>query len=423
MTQLEPLMAARADSRVGQVSERVAALRALAQSPRLETERRIAALCDASSLLLDAHSDLGGALRRDLRTSTRLHESNIAWGLDTTLRTVTPDVLRALVHACRSSTRCHAVPHELVAVVLAGNVFSSALRALWLPLLAGANVIAKPASADDALAWALKHALDRVDAELGERLQLVNFSRDDDAATQALLAHADAVSAYGDDSSLRALAARCGADCHFIAHGHGLSAAYISRTQLSDRRRARDSADRLALDIAAYDQRGCLSPQVAFVESGAAITPQAFAKLLADESLPLLAELLPPGRPDATDRAASLQWRAVAAARGDLYATATHAVSYEAHQAPRPSPGDRQISIYACANESTLSDTLGRFATHLKCIGIAGPKATHRQVAKAVSKLAAISICPLGQMQTPAFDNNTDGNPPLTNLYKHQEAD
>jgi hypothetical protein len=108
----------------------------------------------------------------------------IDWGLCTSLNTLQPDVLRALLHAQHSSTRCLAVPHKLVAVVLAGNLFSSAVRALFLPLLAGANVIAKAASADDVLPRALKRALDNADAEVGQRLQVVSFGRDDDAASK-----------------------------------------------------------------------------------------------------------------------------------------------------------------------------------------------------------------------------------------------
>jgi acyl-CoA reductase-like NAD-dependent aldehyde dehydrogenase len=399
------------------VLDRAERLRRLGSGAAHDSERVIAALCAAAKQLLDADNALGRALRRDLPKTTGLHPTMIDWGLCTSLNTLQPNVLRALLHAQHSSTRCLAVPHKLVAVVLAGNLFSSAVRALFLPLLAGANVIAKAASADDVLPRALKRALDNADAEVGQRLQVVSFGRDDDAATQALLAQANAVSAYGDDATLQMLARGARPESHFIAHGHGMSAAYISRAQLTDATRARDAADRLALDIAAYDQRGCLSPQVAFVERGGAVDPRAFAELLARASLPLLAELLPPGKPDTAARAAQLQWEAVAAARGELYRGASHAVSFERCLAARPSPGGRLISVYACEGVGALRAALAGFGAHLKCVGVAGPAATRAQVAESLRGLAAATVCRLGDMQTPPFDAYADGQPPLEGLF------
>jgi hypothetical protein len=421
MPTLEPPMAAGNVSRAALVLDRAERLRALPVGRAHETERVIAALCAAGRMLLDDRSLLGAALRRDLVKSTGLHASMIDWGLCTSLNTLQPDVLRALVHAQHSSTRCLAVPHRLVAVVLAGNLFSSALRALLLPLLAGANVLAKAASEDGVLPRALKRALDSTDRELGERLQIVSFGRDDADATHALLANADAVSAYGDDATLRALAQAARPGCSFIAHGHGISAAYIDRSQLMAAASARDAADRLALDVAAYDQRGCLSPQFAFVESGGAIEPRAFAELLARVSLPLLAELLPAGAADPSAQAAQLQWQAVAAARGELYKAPSHAVSFEQQLPPRASPGGRLISVYACASVRALPAQLARFGAHLKCVGVAGSAETRGQVAESLREIAPVSVCRLGDMQTPSFDAYADGQPPFAGLFTFRE--
>jgi hypothetical protein len=347
-----------------------------------------------------------------LLETTRLDPRMIDWGLTTTLKTLDPNVLRALSHTRFSSSRCLPSAHRLVAVVLSGNLFSSALRALYLPLLAGANVIAKASSHDDALPRALKRALDRIDPAIGERLEIVNFHRDDHDATRALLAHADAVSVYGDDDTLRAIAEQCRPETRFIAHGHGLAAAHVGRDALTTLARARDAADRLALDIAAYDQRGCLSPHVVLVEPGAAIDPAMFAALLARESLPLMAALLPIGEADAHERAAQLQWQAVAAARGELFADTTHSVSFEGEQTIRPSPGGRLIGVYSCAS---LAHALEPFRRHLKCVGTSDrrlpPSAAGRDVA----------ICRLGAMQTPSFDDFADGRPPLDGLFGVEE--
>jgi len=215
------------------VSDRVRRLRTLARRSNDDTDRVVSALCTAAARLSNDRSSLASALRRDLVESTRLSPAMVEWGLTTTLNTVQPALLRELALVTRATTHCQPIAHRLVAVVLAGNLFSAAVRALFLPLLAGANVIAKAAHHDAALPSALKRALDEVDHEIGERLEIVQFGREDGAATTALLAHADAVSAYGDDSTLRTLSGQMRSSTRLIAHGHGVSAVYIAREQLS----------------------------------------------------------------------------------------------------------------------------------------------------------------------------------------------
>jgi|GEM_PF-1121393 len=200
-----------------------------------------------------------------------------------------------------------------------------------------------------------------------------------------------------------------------IAHGHGLSAAYVARSALSSEEQAARTAERVALDISAYDQHGCLSPHFVLVEPGGAVDPQAFAQLLAASALPALAHLLPAAEPTLQEQAERMQWQATAAVRGELYAHPTHAVSFEA--APlRPSPGGRQISIYACGDYAELEALLAPFAEHLKCVGVAGSKAERAQLTEYVQRFCSAQICRSGEMQSPPFDTWADGAPPLAGL-------
>jgi acyl-CoA reductase-like NAD-dependent aldehyde dehydrogenase len=398
------------------VSDRVRQLRTLAHHPNEESDRVVAALCAAAARLLNDRSSLASALRRDLVESTRLSPAMVEWGLTTTLNTVQPALLRELALATHGTMHCQPVAHRLVAVVLAGNLFSAAVRALFLPLLAGANVIAKAAHHDAALPSALKRALDEVDHEIGQRLEIVQFARQDGAATTALLSHADAVSAYGDDSTLRALSGQLRSSARLIAHGHGVSAVYIAREQLASPHSARDVADRVALDVAAYDQRGCLSPHAVFVEAGAAVDARSFARLLAHESLPLLSELLPLGKLSTAEQAAGLQWQAVAATRGELFASPGHAVSFEHNLSPRPSPGGRLVAVHSCSSLDALPDALSTLGPHLKCLGVAGSRSERQRIAARLSAISTARVCRIGEMQTPPFDAYADGLPPLDGL-------
>jgi hypothetical protein len=377
-----------------------------------EPERVIAALQRAALLLSDMQAPVALTLRRELHAETGLSAPMIEWGLLTSLTSLRHAPLREL-HANLPTDRAR----EVIGVVLSGNVFVAALRALCLPLLVGAHVIAKTASGDGAFARALQAALHAADPEVGARLSVLAFSRQDTAAIQALCQGVDALSVYGDDETVAQLRQRLPKQARLIAHGHGVSAAFVTKQQLPTREQASRVAERVALDISAYDQHGCLSPQLVCVESGAAISPQSFAQLLAAEAMPALAKLLPPAEPTLEERGARMQWEAAAAVRGELYAQPSHAISFEPAPA-RPSPGGRLVSVYAVRDHAELRDVLSPFAEHLKCVGVAGNKAERAAVAYLLGKFCQASVCMSGEMQTPAFEAWADGAPPLAGLSR-----
>jgi hypothetical protein len=370
--------------------------------------RVIDALRNTALILSDAREPVALRLRHELQEETGLSMPMIEWGLVTSLSSMRHAPLAELVSAVPQDA-----PREVIGVVLAGNVFVAALRGLALPLLVGAHVIAKTSTREGAFARAFQAALSQADRALGARLTVVQFSREDEDATRALCTGVDALSVYGSDETIEHLRQHC-TSTRVIPHGHGLSAAYVARSALSSREQAARTAERVALDISAYDQHGCLSPHFVLVEAGGAVEPQAFAQLLAAEALPTLAQLLPASEPTLQEQADQMQWQAIAAVRGELYAHPTHAVSFE--PAPlRPSPGGRQISVYACADHAQLRELFEPFAEHLKCVGAAGTKAERTAIA---ALFRNAQVCRSGEMQSPPFEAWADGAAPLAGLFK-----
>jgi hypothetical protein len=399
-------------SRAEEVRAAVATLRSAAAQSGNDSARVITALQKTALILSDARDPVALDLRRALQAETGLSMPMIEWGLLTSLSSMRHAPLAELARLVPEDA-----PREVIGVVLAGNVFVAAVRGLALPLLAGAHVIAKTASSESAFARAFHAALTQADPQVAARLAVVQFSRADEAATRTLCTGVDALSVYGSDETVAQLQRMCDANSRrprLIAHGHGLSAAYVARSALSSHEDAVRAAERVALDVSAYDQHGCLSPHFVLVEPGGAVEPQAFAQLLAAHALPALAQLLPPAAPTLQEQAERMQWQATAAVRGELHAHPTHAVSFE--EAPlRPSPGGRQISVYACADAAEL---LAPFADHLKCIGMAGTRAERAALTNRVQLFCSAQVCRSGEMQSPPFDAWADGAPPLAGLFR-----
>ncbi|PHM62497.1 acyl-CoA reductase [Xenorhabdus ishibashii] len=77
-----------------------------------------------------------------------------------------------------------------------------------------------------------------------------------------LFSLADAVSAWGSDSSLTSIRAQLPAGCRWIDWGHRISIAWLSPDAADD-----TQLDALADDICRYDQQACSSPQCLLVDS------------------------------------------------------------------------------------------------------------------------------------------------------------
>jgi acyl-CoA reductase-like NAD-dependent aldehyde dehydrogenase len=401
-----------------------AQVRALAHSVRgagealrgTRVEERAEGIAAAARLLLDPEGTPGAELRAALLASTGLTAPVIEHGLRTTLATFERDALLSLLASARSDHEHEPAraPLPLAAVVLAGNVFSAAARPMLLPLLCGVPLLAKASSAGDALPRALQRALAATDPRLGAASAVVTYAREQQALTEALLREAALVSAYGSDETMAALGARLPAGTRLLVHGHGLSALVIARAALAGDVPARELAERIALDIAAYDQRGCLSPHFALVESGGAVEARTFARLLA-EALASLERTLPRGALPRDAAADELQWRAVAAAVGDLHKGPRYAVSYEADSPLRPSPGYRNLAVHDCADLDDAARRLAPFGRHLKALALA-PSPTAHPHAPPLAALAPYT-CEPGSMQTPPLTAHLDGLHPLEGLH------
>lgn len=406
-----------------QVAEASARLRALAPIYTGEDIARIVhTLCQACVQLLGTDKALAAELRQALQVSTGLSAEMIEWGLETTLSTVRPDALDVLAREVTGTRGLAPVPAKLVVVVLAGNVFTAAVRAMFLPLLTGAPLLVKGASGDSVLPQFLLRAMRAVDGEIAARCELVTFKRESTDAAKTLLEHADVVSIYGDDDTVATLSAHVRAGANVVRHGHGLSASYVCSDALRDEATVRDAAQRVALDVAAYDQRGCLSPQLVYVEKGGATDAKGFAKVLCDETLPELERLLPSGAASLPDKAEALQWRAAAQVRGRLFDGKTFAASYEGRHEPRPSPGGRLVSTYDCDSPDDFARAIASFGPMLKCVGVAGRREYRYRLAQSLRLMAAPRICRAGEMQTPPFNAYADGQPPLAGLLSFIEA-
>lgn len=171
---------------------------------------------------------------------------------------------------------------DLLAHVWAGNVPGLPVWSLVSGLLVKAGNIGKSPSAEPLFAGWFATALAEADPEIADCFAIVWWKGGDSAAESALLGEADAVLAYGGNDSLAAIRDRLPVNTRYLPYGHKISFGMVGKSSL-DTRKAPETAHRAAYDIVRYDQQGCYSPHVFFVERGGKISPEEFSQYLAHE--------------------------------------------------------------------------------------------------------------------------------------------
>lgn len=170
----------------------------------------------------------------------------------------------------------------------AGNVPALSLWSLVCGLLVKAPSIGKLASAEPLFAGWFARLLAEVHPPLADCLAVVWWSGAGGETgvgaegADVLYAEADTVLAYGGNQALDALRRRLPVTTRFLPHGHKLGFGMVAATAL-DTLQAPAVARRAAWDVMRYDQQGCYSPHVFYVERGAPVPPRAFADYLAAE--------------------------------------------------------------------------------------------------------------------------------------------
>jgi len=340
----------------------------------VERRARVERLLEAAQLLQNPATREGQALRRRLLETCGLSAAGIELGLARCLEThAAPEHLEDLLAWTPEATRAH--------VLLSGNVFVAALRAIAIGIAASRRVQVRASRRDPALAEAL-HALAPDLFELTSTL---------------MPAPGEHFWAYGSDATLAELRASLPQGVWFHAHGSGIGAVVVDAAASTDIGAA---ARAVALDTALFDQRGCLSPRVVCV-LGSQLQARAFGQVLASQ-LSSLDRELPPGPHSAEDAAERRKNRDAAAYAFELFDAGTGWVSL-APQVVAP-PADRTLHV---SWTSDAAVALSPFALHLTCI------ATNTLDLREALRLAfpGARLVDLGDMQRPALDGPVDHRP------------
>jgi Acyl-CoA reductase (LuxC) len=419
-----------------EIRDRLAELREAGVKLRRRPAREVhAALARVLDLFASSESKWRRRLEDELPGATGFTIENVREGLARGLAPFRGEAFLSLVRAeLGDPDRLDAAQGTLVsgfettAVVLAGSIPQPSLLALLAPLALRSPVLAKAASRDPVTAPLLAEAIAEVDPELGRCIAIARFGSQDQACLSALL-EADCVAATGSDASIAALAALVQPPRRQVFSGHRLSVTALGpeamRADLLG-----EVAEAAALDVALWDQQGCLSPLAVYAVGADREAPDRLADALAN-ALASLERRLPRGAQDTAGAAAfrhecdGAELRAAAEPAVRLLGGPTQrwAVVREADAAPRRAPLNRFVRVHPVENPEMLLAALRPYAAHLAGVALAGFGAARDAVVRGLADLGASRLCRPGELQSPPLAWHHDGRPVLVPLARFTDRE
>jgi hypothetical protein len=311
---------------------------------------------------------------------------------------------------------------ELLAHVAPGNLPNPALTEMVLGLLARSAQFVKCASGAAFLPRLFAHSIYEAEPKLGACIEVAQWKGGNDALESALFAEADCAIATGSDEMLAAVRQRIPGGARFLGYGTRVSFGYVTRDALD--RQPRIVAQRAATDVTAWDQLGCLSPHVIYVEDTGVGMGEAFAILLAEE-LEEREKSHPRGVLDEESAAG------IARRRSFYEVRAAHSPETRMWASPASTAwtvvleNDPRFQA-SCLNRFIYVKTVADLAQALQgaemvrertsTVGLASTEGQTPDLARHFARWGAKRVCPLGRMQNPPLGWRHDGRPPLGDL-------
>ncbi|CZQ97536.1 aldehyde/histidinol dehydrogenase [Trichococcus palustris] len=322
-----------------------------------------------------------------------------------------------------SFTRAVGLP--ITCHIWAGNVPSLSLWSLVSACLVKSSVIGKVSSGEPLMASLFAQLLVANEPRLADSLAIVYWPGGDEAVEKELFANVEGVLAYGNNQTVAAVRSRVPITTRFLPYGHKLSFSVVAKEAL-DRFKASDTLQRLAKDSVFYDQQGCYSSQVVFVEENEALPSAVFAKMLAQQFA--RDQLRYPRRELSLAEQTSLkQWldmrelQMIKADR-DFLLTDEEAHWGVYYQADCGSPGltasalNRTVTVIPFRRQADLQPFLERHRALLQTAGLAVPTETLFAWAEFLAGEGVTRISAIGEMTLPEAGWHHDGGLNLMSL-------
>jgi hypothetical protein len=364
----------------------------------------------------------------------------IATGLDDFFRQVTAENLNALLVQELGHTQRFEAPvattteqkglraamvngPEFITHITGGRIPNPAFMSIILGVLVRAAQFVKCASGASFLPRLFAHSLYDADPKLGACLEIAEWRGGNSHLETTLFNESDCVTATGSDETLAEIRRHVPIKSRFLGYGHRVSFGYVAHEALASFS-PKKLAAQAATDVVAWNQLGCLSPHVIYVESGGGVSGEEFAALLAEElgkreQTEPRGELPPESAAIIASKRAFYEIRAAHSPETRHWSSENSTawtVIYEADPRFQLSCLNRFIYVKGVLNLTEALQNADAIKGKVSTVGLAATEEKTLELVTQLSHWGATRVCPLGRMQNPPLLWRHDGRPALGDL-------
>jgi hypothetical protein len=313
---------------------------------------------------------------------------------------------------------------EVIGHICAGNILGIAAFEMIIDKLIDAATWIKVPSEEPVFGALYAKSIEEIDPNLAYSIAVLPFCAGDNEVKEFLFSKSDIVRATGGEQARINLTKI--AEKHNIpiaGHWHKFSFITIAREYMGGN--ASKIAELVSLDVTAWDQQGCFSPQEIFVENGGKVDALKFAELLAKEmetTSIALPKGINSGKMQVLDGYHQYFKKEMMGEPVKIFPSATHQwlVIYDGiTENVEPSPLFRVIRVKPVDDIMKIPKLVKPIGNFLQTIGVAIPNNRLIPFADAIGEVGATNIRVVSSMTLQKPWEPWDGRFPLHELFEH----
>jgi hypothetical protein len=312
---------------------------------------------------------------------------------------------------------------EVIGHICAGNILGIAAFEMIIDKLVDAATWIKVPSEEPVFGTLYAKSIEEVDPQLAYSIAILPFSAKDKDVQEFLFSKSDIIRATGGEQarvSLSKLAEKY--NIPIAGHWHKFSFITLARDYMDER--ASQIAELVSLDVTAWDQQGCFSPQEIFVENGGEVDALQFAELLAEE-METTSIALPKGvnsgKMQVLDGYHQYFKKEMMGEDVKIFPSATHQwlVIYDGTtENIEPSPLFRVIRVKPINDIMEIPKLVKPIGSFLQTVGVAIPNNRLIAFADSIGEVGATNIRAISSMTLQKPWEPWDGRFPLHELFE-----
>jgi hypothetical protein len=313
---------------------------------------------------------------------------------------------------------------ELIGHICAGNILGLAAFEMVMDKLVDAATWVKVPTEEPVFGALYAKSIEEVDPLLAYTIAVLPFGSENTLVQDFLFSQSDLVRATGGEQARRNLTAL--AEKHQVplaGHWHKFSFIVIAREYLG--KNAPEIAELASLDVCAWDQQGCFSPQEIYVETGGIVSPKEFSKLLAKE-MERTTRAIPKGtnsgKMQVLDGYYQYFTKETMGEPVKIFPSKNNdwlVIYDESNKNCEPSPLYRVIRVKPIADIMELVQRIRPLGTFLQTVGVAIPQHRLLSFADAIGQIGVTNLRTVSGMTLQKAWEPWDGRFPLQELFEH----